>query len=137
MKSFDHFDAAGNFLHTFAESDDFLTRVPPAKDAQDRDRTIEAVPAPSYDPATERLTRDRTGWQIVALTAEQQTAYAAAQAETAERTQFEAAVAAHLDDLNTIIGTSGALTLAQLSNAVRVLARGQKGLIKRVVPLMS
>lgn len=43
----------------------------------------------------------------------------------------------HMAALNTIIGSSGALTLAQLSNAVRVLAQGQKRLIRLEVDALD
>ena len=43
----------------------------------------------------------------------------------------------HLSDLRTITGSSGSLTNAQLSNAVRVLARGQIRLIRLAVGLLD
>lgn len=43
----------------------------------------------------------------------------------------------HLADLRTITGSSGSLTNAQLSNAVRVLARGQIRLIRLAVDLLD
>lgn len=43
----------------------------------------------------------------------------------------------HLADLRTITGSSGTLTAAQLSNAVRALARGQIGLIRLAVDLLD
>lgn len=136
-KQFDHFDATGAFLETFTAPDSFLSIIPPAKDNQGRDRTIEHVTPPSFNPATQRLTYNRSGYTIVALTQKEQDAYAATQAAAAESSAFEAAVASQLADLNTLIGTSGTLTGAQLSNAVRGLAFGQKGIIKRVLPLVS
>ena len=44
-------------------------------------------------------------------------------------------VASHLTDLRAITGSSGTLTAAQLSNAVRVLARGQIRLIRMALDL--
>lgn len=50
--------------------------------------------------------------------------------QQANEAATRAQVKAHLSDLATISGSSGTLTGAQLSNAVRVLARGQRRLIR-------
>ena len=54
----------------------------------------------------------------------------AAQTAEANRATIEAAVTAHLSDLAAIANSSGTLTGAQLSNAVRVLARGQRRILR-------
>lgn len=59
-------------------------------------------------------------------------------AQEAEQAEANALVVSdqlrsHIANLNSIIGSSGTLTTAQLSNAVRVLAQGQKRLIKLAV----
>lgn len=50
---------------------------------------------------------------------------------------IRAQVEAHMTDLAAITGSSGTLTGAQLSNAVRVLARGQRRLIRLAVGLLD
>jgi hypothetical protein len=54
----------------------------------------------------------------------------AAQTADANRATIEAAVTQHLSDLAAIANSSGTLTGAQLSNAVRVLARGQRRILR-------
>lgn len=56
-------------------------------------------------------------------------------AHGANRDQIRTQVANHLADLRTITGSSGSLTNAQLSNAARVLARGQVRLIRLALDL--
>lgn len=68
-------------------------------------------------------------------------------AKTADETQAEtrqandatirSQVETHMSDLAAITGSSGTLTGAQLSNAVRVLARGQRRLIRLAVGLLD
>ena len=53
--------------------------------------------------------------------------------EGQNRTTIEDAVKAHLADLRTIRDSTGTLTGAQLSNAVRALAKGQVHVIRLLV----
>lgn len=54
-------------------------------------------------------------------------------AEYTNADTMRAAVRSHLQDLRTIRDSSGTLTGAQLSNAVRALAKGQVHVIRLVV----
>lgn len=56
---------------------------------------------------------------------------------TANESLLRQQVADHLADLRLIAGSSGTLTGVQLSNAVRVLARGQIRLIRLAVGLLD
>lgn len=59
------------------------------------------------------------------------------EAKRATRDLIRSQVEAHMTDLALITGSSGTLTGAQLSNAVRVLARGQRRLIRLAVGLLD
>lgn len=72
-------------------------------------------------------------WTERAKTADEQQA----DSRQANDATIRSRVEAHMADLAAITGSSGTLTGAQLSNAVRVLARGQRRLIRLTLGLLD
>lgn len=84
----------------------------------------------------EETTRPLTAEEQASADARATLAERARQVESdhqANRTTIEDAVRAHLADLRTIRISTGTLTGAQLSNAVRALAKGQTHVIRLLI----